>query len=377
MKCDIILPVWNQREVTANCIDSIIKGTKYPYRLIIIDNASDDDTRKYLESIRDTKGLDVLLIRNGENLGFVKAVNQGLRASSAPYVCVFNNDTIAAPGWLEEMAAFAERHKDIGMINPLCYCPSDIPIGEYARMIARSNKDRYMEMNQCFLFCALIKREVIERIGYLDEVFGVGCFDDTDYSMRAHIAGYRCVCLHSACVHHIEGVSFEAMGDRKAIAAECEKEYFKKWPRHLRAAVIYSISEDVPDADISNMLKAVLYLARQWSWVNLFIFGDKKRIGLRLDEISKRVDMPLHQNIKFNIFPERHKKLHALIRLVERSIGTKRRKMYDIVITDDPGCAKFLNAFRPVHGVNAELVDFGSDVTGNMASAVKNARKKR
>ncbi|MCX5686631.1 MAG: glycosyltransferase, partial [Candidatus Omnitrophica bacterium] len=113
MKCDIIIPVWNQKDITKDCIDSIARNTKYPYCLILIDNASDNDTKRYLEGVRDNNALDVILIRNEKNLGFVKAVNQGLKASSAPYICIFNNDTVTTPGWLEEMVEFAEAHKDV------------------------------------------------------------------------------------------------------------------------------------------------------------------------------------------------------------------------------------------------------------------------
>ncbi|MDP3789237.1 MAG: glycosyltransferase, partial [Candidatus Omnitrophota bacterium] len=154
-RCDIIIPVWNQKDITKDCVDSIVRNTIYPYRLILIDNASDDDTKKYLEGVRDNKALDVTLIRNDANLGFVKAVNQGLKARAAPYVCVFNNDTVTTPGWLEEMVNFAETHKEIGIINPLCNGPAGIPMDDYAKQVADNNKGRYMEMNQCFLFCAL------------------------------------------------------------------------------------------------------------------------------------------------------------------------------------------------------------------------------
>jgi GT2 family glycosyltransferase len=374
MKCDIIIPIWNQKDITKDCIESIIRNTRYPYRLILIDNASDETAASYLAQVRDKKGLDVTLIRNEKNLGFVKAVNQGLEVSAAGYVCIFNNDTVTTPGWLEEMMAFAEAHKDIGIINPLCNGPSDIPKDEYARLIAGQNKGKFMEMNQCFFFCALIKREVIDKIGNLDEVFGMGCFDDTDYSMRAHLAGYRCVCLHSAVVYHIENVSFSALGRRDRIAAECEKEYFKKWPRHTRAAVIFSLSKDTSDNRIANMLRVILRLAREWCWINLWIFGDKTQIKTRLEKVSANIDMPLHQNIKFNSFPASGKIPSVLIRLIERSFGTKRRKRYDILIADDAGSLRLVNALKFLHGARTVALDFGNDKSLEMDRIIKNIR---
>ena len=51
MKCDIIIPIWNQLDYTMDCILSIVKNTKYPYRLILVDNASDIETKNYLKSL--------------------------------------------------------------------------------------------------------------------------------------------------------------------------------------------------------------------------------------------------------------------------------------------------------------------------------------
>jgi glycosyltransferase involved in cell wall biosynthesis len=59
MRCDIVIPVWNMREITEQCVKSIIRNTRFPYRLIIVDNASDDETKQYLEDLRDKKEVDV------------------------------------------------------------------------------------------------------------------------------------------------------------------------------------------------------------------------------------------------------------------------------------------------------------------------------
>ena len=108
MKCDIIVPVWNEPERTASCVEHIFENTRYPYRLILIDNASEPETRNYLEGLKKSRKAEVIIIRNNENLGFVKAVNQGLKLSEGPYVCILNNDTLPGAGWLAELVEFAE-----------------------------------------------------------------------------------------------------------------------------------------------------------------------------------------------------------------------------------------------------------------------------
>ena len=107
-RCDIVIPVWNMRELTEQCVDSIVRNTRFPYRMIIVDNASGRETRDYLESLRKRNDVDVRIIRNEENLGNSKAANQGIRASDADYVCILDNDTLVMPHWLTAMVGVAE-----------------------------------------------------------------------------------------------------------------------------------------------------------------------------------------------------------------------------------------------------------------------------
>jgi len=380
MRCDIIIPIWNQRQHTEACLESLVRNTSYPYRLILVDNGSDPETREYLEGFvrHDKAGPgkqgEAMLIRNNENLGFVKAVNQGLIASSAPYVCVLNNDTIPALRWLENLIEFAGSHKDAGLLNPQCDGHLDRSIDEYAKILEEKNKGKYMEMNQCQGFCMLIKREVIDKIGYLDEAFGIGGFDDTDYSMRAGKAGYRCVCVYSSYVYHKQHVSFHAMGDRKRLVSKGEDAYFKKWPRHLRAGVTFSIGENTTDAEVANMLESILFMAREWCWVNLWVFGEKDEDRKKIIAVSEKINMPLHQNIKFNALSGKYKNAHVLIRLIERAFGTKARKKYDFILVDDKNMFSLLKVFQLLHRTPINFVEFKRDMRGDTKGIINTLR---
>ena len=375
MKCDIIIPVWNQLESTRECVESIIRTTKYPYRFILIDNGSDNETKLYLEGLRKRGSPEAVIIRNEENLGYIKAVNQGLEISNAPYVCLMNNDTVPGAGWLEKLVAFAEAHKEIGLMNPLCKGHMDLSIDDYAKNIEK-NGDRYMEMNQCFGFCTLIKREVVEKIGCLDETFGIGGYDDTDYSMRAGRAGYRCASVHSSYVYHKEHVSFKAMGqNRETLTRKGEEEYFKKWPRHLRIGILFFVNDRVGDIQIENMLKTVLSLAREWCWINFWIVGRAEENKRRVDMAAKRIEMPLHQNIKFNFIPKPFAGLQALVRLIERSFGTKKRKKYDVIFADNNRSVSFLNFFYPIHRTRVILVKPEAGMAAEAGRIIADIRK--
>lgn len=380
MKCDIIIPIWNQPDYTKECIENIFRNTAYPYRLILIDNGSGPETKKYLQdlaggiAISAPQKTEISLVRNEENLGFVKAVNKGLKITNAPYVCILNNDTIPAPGWLDRLIEFAQAHKDAGLLNPLCNGHMDTPIDAYAKMLYEKNKDKYMEMNQCQGFCMLIKREVMDKIGYLDESFGIGGFDDTDYSMRAGKAGYRCVCVYSSYVYHKQHVSFHAMGDRKRLVSKGEDAYFKKWPRHLRVGVTFSIDGDTTDAEVANMLESVLFMAREWCWVNLWVFGEKDENCKKIAAVSEKINMPLHQNIKFNALSDKYKNAHVLVRLIERAFGTKARKKYDFILVDDKKLFSLLKVFQLLHRTPVNFVEFKKDMRGDIGNSINTIR---
>lgn len=375
MKCDIIIPVWDQPVFTKNCVEHVFKNTDYPYRLIVIDNGSRDQTRQYLSDLQKKHPDKVVVIRNDHNLGFVKAVNQGLARSDAPYVCLLNNDTLAAPGWLSALVEFAEEHKDAGLLNPVCDGHLDRSIEEYAAVL-KANKGRYMEMNQCFGFCMLIKREVIDAIGHLDEAFGIGGFDDTDYSMRAHKAGYRSVCVHSSYVYHKQHVSFKAMGDRKKLVSAGEKAYFKKWPRHLRIGVSVGVDARTGDEHIENILKTVLYLAREWCWINLWILGDAAMCKERIRAVSQKTGFPSHQNIKFNYMRPRLESLQLAVKLLERSFGTKRRKKYDAVLLDRPNSLPLLRMLSVIHATHIGQIAFNNDTSKYLQILMSELHKK-
>lgn len=347
MKCDIIIPVWNQFHFTRDCIEHIIKNTRYPYRLILIDNASDADTKNYLEKLKAEQPEAVELIRNGENLGFVKAVNQGLKLSNAPYICVMNNDTVPAPGWLERMVDFAETHKDAGLINPQCDGHLSTPIDTYAKMLEK-NKGQYMEMNQCQGFCMLMRKETVDRIGYLDEAFGVGGYDDTDYSMRAHMAGYRSVSIRDSYVYHRLHSSFNKAGNREEWVRRNQKIYYDKWGKHLRVGVAL----DLKSLDAESLLEAVKFaygLAREWTWVYLWINfkGEAATLKKTIEELMERNKLPPHQNIGMKYFslPYRLFKLVIFGKIIERFRGRIKDKRFDAVMELKGDTVRFIFPF--------------------------------
>ncbi len=101
----IIVPCWNQREFTRLCVQGLFRHTRRPWELIVIDNGSTDGTGDYLAGVQDASGVPVTIIANAQNVGFPRAINQGLQAARGEYLVLLNNDAVVTDGWLDQLIA--------------------------------------------------------------------------------------------------------------------------------------------------------------------------------------------------------------------------------------------------------------------------------
>ncbi len=109
----IIIPCWNQLEFTRPCLAALVRHTRRPWELIVVDNGSSDGTASYLAGVQDVAPMPVAIIRNEHNIGFPAAVNQGLKAARGDYLVLLNNDAVVTDGWLDQLIALAEiKSKD-------------------------------------------------------------------------------------------------------------------------------------------------------------------------------------------------------------------------------------------------------------------------
>ncbi len=335
MKCDIVICIWNQKDITKDCIESICKNTRFPYRLVLIDNASDEPTQTYLESLKKDSRLEVMVIRNEENLGNTKAVNQGLVATDAEYVCNLDNDTYVTEGWLTEMVAATETDPRVGIVAPEGrggLPPSSDAFADIEQCGQEASKRRgeYLEMATVDCYCALFTRTMIKEIGLWDEIFSPGYFDDTEYCRRAADAGFKLLGAKGAYVYHREGGSFKKNKMRDELFNRNKKIYHRMYGQPKRIVIV--INQNDP-AQYSKIKEEVVRLASRANWV--WIIRKKSLPPL---------DLTPHSHIRPFIYPNLFFMLKAIIRILSR----QKKKFDEIHVLTKP-TKRIFKMFNSIH----------------------------
>ncbi len=230
----IVVLTYNQLEdCTKACLESIYKYTNIKdFELIVVDNNSQDGTGEYLKSI-EHKYPNIKIILNEENKGYSGGNNDGIKASKGDVVILLNNDTLVSENWLENLLKPFDKDKKIGLVGPISNSVGNeqrVNIDglneknyiEKSKEYTTLNKDVVCETQRLGFFCVAIKRELIDKIGLLDEKFGIGMFEDDDYCMRSIKAGYKNVFVEDSFVYHKGSVSF------KKLTTEAYQEIFQK-----------------------------------------------------------------------------------------------------------------------------------------------------
>src|SRR3989338_6629175 len=167
-------------------------------------------------------------------------MNQGMKLSQAPYVCLLNNDTVMTRNWLSLCIDVFEKNPTIGIVNPNSSTfdlrpKKDQTIDEVAEELLQQFQNfPVKEIGSCIGFCMLIRRGVIKKIGTLEESLYKFFFEDTDYCKRAKRAGYLCVVASQAYVYHYEHGSFKDKKQRYEFFKKNQKWFYEKWGKPLR-----------------------------------------------------------------------------------------------------------------------------------------------
>jgi GT2 family glycosyltransferase len=245
-RVSVVVLAYNNLAFTEACLDSIELYSDYAnLEVIVVDNASSDGSREWLQAWQQrpsAAGHQRRLILNERNLGFSAGNNVGLRAATGEVLVMLNNDTYVTPGWVRGLCNHLRQDPGLGLLGPVTNnigneAKIDIQYADMAAMIAEAGKytrrhaGHRLPLRTAAFFCVAMRREVYERIGDMDEAFGVGFFEDDDYCRRVEQAGLSVACAEDVFVHHHLSASFDALkAEAKQALFQANKAiYEKKW----------------------------------------------------------------------------------------------------------------------------------------------------
>lgn len=234
MKVSIVIVNFQTPQLTVDCLDALDKENSkvVQFNTLIVDNNSGDDSVKVLDawinSSRYTSQYQ--LVAHISNNGFSSGNNIGINASNGEFVLLLNSDTIVRPGAIELLVKTLRDNPKMGMASPRLEWPDGTPqescfrfhrpinelirsaaTGPITRLFKRYEvplrvSDNVIHPEWTSFACVLIRRQVFDDIGLLDEEFFM-YFEDVDFCQRARKAGWSIINNPSAHVVHLRGGS--------------------------------------------------------------------------------------------------------------------------------------------------------------------------
>ncbi len=241
-RASIIIITYNNLPLNKLCLESIIRNTDYPnYEIVVVDNNSVDGTPGYLRYMA-AQHSNIQVAFNTENVGFACANNQGIAQSNGEFIVLLNNDTIVPPGWLSRLLSHLQNPA-VGMVGPVTnFAGNEAKIdagyrtlGEmeaFAEQQVWANDGLVTDIHMLAMFCVAFSRDTYLKIGPLDEQFGIGTFEDDDYSLRMKKRNLRVVCAADVFVHHFGQAAFKNLiecGQYDELFERNRRRYETKW----------------------------------------------------------------------------------------------------------------------------------------------------
>lgn len=223
---------WNGKQITMDCIESVLKSDYPNFRVVVIDNGSTDGS---VEALRDKFNNHLTIIENGANLGYARGFNVGLKygfeENEADYCLVMNNDTIIDSKAISEMAKVAETEKKIGFVTGKVFYydkpnvlqtvgKKEDPIRWNGEHIGHKEEDKGQYDRVCERFFAddiftLVSKKLYGETGGYNPMFFLQS-EEYDWQARAKNLGYKIMYTPYAKLLHKESWTLGKQSAKKA-----------------------------------------------------------------------------------------------------------------------------------------------------------------
>lgn len=220
----VIIPALGNVDLTRRCVESVRRCCAGPYEIVLVDNGSTDVESAALAGL----GVDMLLSYT-ERLGYPRAVNLGIQAARGDYVCLLNNDTqVTQRGWDVRLQRILEVVPKVEIVAPVSdFARANGQQADKAQDPGQVHELR--ETDRVVFVCVMMRRDLFDRIGYLDERFGLGNWEDTDYCYRVRQAGGRIVIDPYVWVRHVGHQTFCKLPEFGELLETNRQLFMEKW----------------------------------------------------------------------------------------------------------------------------------------------------
>ena len=241
----IVIPVFNYIAVTVVCLESIaLHGAEIPFEVIVVDDASTD---KQVAQLARIEGLRIL--RNDQNLGFVRTSNRGATAARGNYIVFLNNDTEVTEGWLEALLGTFRDFPDAGLVGGKLLFP-DGTLQEAGGIVWHDGsawnygRGRQPEepgvsyarrVDYCSGACLAISRDLFHELEGFDEIYVAAYYEDTDLAFRVREVGRKVYYQPTCIVYHDEGTTSGTSTEHgiKKFQVENGRKFYERWKEVL------------------------------------------------------------------------------------------------------------------------------------------------
>jgi GT2 family glycosyltransferase len=241
---------WRQYELTSRCLHSLLELNYVDCRIVMIDNGSDDGSARRLQ---EEFGSSIIFISNSENLGFAGGNNVGIRYAleqGANYVLLLNNDTIVDADFLRPLVEALEKDKQVGAATPKIYFLEEsgerrlwAAGGRVSMWLGLSGNrgrgeidvgqfDKLEEVAFGSGCCLLMRREVLEQVGLLNEAY-FAYYEDLDWCYGARAKGYKILYVPRSKIWHAAGASSKSPSSSDGEGALSAFVYYLVTRNHL------------------------------------------------------------------------------------------------------------------------------------------------
>ncbi len=227
----ILMVTYNSSAVLPACLDSLGSATAAAYEVIVVDNASSDDTVSLLRAMPE-----ITLIENQQNSGYAAATNQAGRIAQGDYLLLLNPDTVLQPDSIDRLIAYLKDHPRVGIAAPFTlnaegkiavnsqeyHTPTSLIcraffMGPFRNLAHRIFEQEVLKQDKdvyAVFGCALlIRADLFHKIGGLDERFFL-FEEDIDLCYRVHSSGLGVVMVSGVIITHFGGQSSQSINDR-------------------------------------------------------------------------------------------------------------------------------------------------------------------